>query len=357
MQINDRMKKQVINNLEIVFIAVLILFTSCQKDDKELAVEFETVEFAVNPTETKVVSIYSDTEWVVEIQQAGTWLSVTPASGKNDDILTLTAQVNDDFAERYATITLSGIGANDKTISVLQQGDKTKDVILLEERHYIGYWLYKFEYDEQHRLSKRYEYNDIGTLKSTMTLTYEDDGDLKSVLWVNQDGYTIRSGPAKDGNKISFWGVGISRYEIELNTEGLPENLEHSWQGSMSMANAWSNTKYTYTWVNRNLTQADYNVTGVNYFEEEYEKSGTNTYTYDDKKSPFYYCATPRWFWMWYFNNTATACSLNNLSSNSDNETVNYTYNEDGFLATEKRGNNVKITYTYKRRPGTGNSE
>jgi hypothetical protein len=350
------MKKQGFKNMSVVFIAVLITLSSCQKDDKELAVEFETIEFAVNPTETKIVSIYSNTEWVVEIQQAGTWLSVTPTSGKNDDILTLTAQVNDDFAERYATITLSGTGVEDKTISIMQQGDKTKDVILLEERHYIGYWLYKFEYDEQHRLTKRYEYNDIGTLKSTMTLTYEDDGDLKSVLWVNPNGYTELSGPVKDGNKISFRGVMISRYEIELNTEGLPESLTHYWEASMSGMR--STTEYTYTWVNRNLTKADYIVTGVRYSGEEYEESGETTYTYDDKKSPFYHCTTPRWFWTWYYFADITACSLNNLiSSSSENETVNYTYNEDGFLATEKRGNNTEIIYTYKRIPGTGNSE
>ena len=351
------MQKQNFKQIAIAFIAVFVVFTSCQKDDKELTVEFETVEFAVNPMETKIVSIYSNTDWSVEIKQAGAWLSVTPPGGRNDDTLTLTAQVNDDFAERYATITLSGAGVKDKAIAVMQQGDKTKDAILLKEIHYNGYGLYTFEYDDQHRLTNRNEYDSNGTLRSMMTLTYENDGDLTSVLWVNQNGYVIRSGPVKDGNKISFWGVMISNYEVELNTEGLPEKLEHFRQGSNSMSDVWSNTKYTYTWVNRNLTQADYNVTGVNYFEEEYEKSGTNTYTYDDKKSPFYHCATPRWFWMWYFNNTVTACSLNNLiSTNSDNETDKYTYNEDGFLATEKRGTGI-ITYTYIRRPGTGNSE
>ena len=330
--------------MAVLFITALIIFSSCQKDNKELTVEFETVEFSENPAETKIVSIYSNTDWSLEVKQAGTWLSVTPTSGKNDDILTLTAQVNDDFAERYATITVSGLGVNDKSIAVMQQGDKTKDVILLEERHYPGYWLHKFEYDEQHRLTKRYEYNNVDTLISTMTLTYEDDGDLKSVLWVNQNGYTIRSGPVRDGNKITFWGVGMSRYELELNTEGLPGSLTHYWSASMSGRR--KTTEYTYTWVNRNLTKADYIVTGVRYCGEEYEEIGETTYIYNDKKSHFYHCATPRWFWMWYFNNSVFYCSLNNLISSG------YTYNEDGFIATEKRSVGT-IYYTYKRVPNT----
>jgi hypothetical protein len=186
MQINDRMKKQVFNNLAIAFIAVLVSFTSCQKDNKELTVEFETVEFTENPTETKIVSIFSNTEWSVEIQQAGTWLSVTPASGRNDGTLTITAQVNDDFAERYATITLSGAGAKDKTIVVTQQGDRTKDVILLDEMHRIDNRRYTFEYDDQHRLTKRYEYSSNGTLEATMKLTYNHDGILATELWYGE---------------------------------------------------------------------------------------------------------------------------------------------------------------------------
>ena len=349
------MKRKSLNNMAFLFITVLIILSSCQKENKELTVEFETVEFSENPAESKIISIYSDTKWVVEIQQAGTWLSVTPTSGRNDDILTLTAQVNDDFAERYATITVSGLGVKDKSIDVMQQGDKTKDVILLKEVHYNSYWLYTYEYDEQHRLTNRNQYDSNDSLRSMMTLTYDDDGDLISVDWVDVNGYTILSGPTKNGNKISFRGVGMSSYEVELNTEGLPEKATHGWTSQST--NGWRRATYTYTWVNRNLAQADYNVIGVSSHGEEYENSGTKTYTYDDMKSPFYHCATPRWFWLWYYFDTVTACSLNNLiPADSGDETFNYTYNEDGFLATEKR-DGANITYIYKRRAGTGNNE
>lgn len=349
------MKKQAFKNIAVAFIAVLVAFTSCRKEGIELAAENETVEFMINPTEAKTVTIYSNTEWSVEIQQAGEWLSVTPASGRNDGTITLTAQVNDDFAERYATITLSGADVEDKAITVMQQGDKTKDVILLEEmqQHIDESW-YVFEYDEQHRLTKRNHYDSNDTLRSVMTLTYDDDGDLESVLWVNvQYLFIYHPGFTKEGNKISFWDYGMSRYEIELNTEELPEKLTYYWRPKM--AHGWSNTTYDYKWVNRNLSQADYNAIGVSSHDEEFDKSGTNTYTYDDKKSPFYHCATPRWFWLWYDYVTVTDCSLNNLVSvNSDNVNYEYTYNEDGFLATENQGSGT-LTYTYKRIPGTGN--
>lgn len=356
MKYNDRMKRHVFRNIAMLFIAVWVVFTSCQKDDKELTVEFDTVEITVNPTETKIISISSDTEWVVEIQQAGTWLSVTPTSGRNDDILTLTAQVNDDFAERYATITVSGLGVKDKSIAVMQQGDKTKDVILLKKmQHHIDESWYVFEYDEMHRLTTRDHYNTNGTLRSKMKLTYEDE--LTAVLWADANGWVIQSGFTKEGNKVSFSAPGISNYEIELNAEGLPEKYKHGWSGQHYPG--WRRTTHTYTWVNRNLSQADYKVVGESNSAGPYEESGTYIYTYDDKKSPFYHCATPRWFWVWYYFATATRCSLNNLvsvKSGDDTTTYEYTYNEDGFLATEKR-NGSTITYTYKRRPGTGNSE
>jgi hypothetical protein len=350
------MKRQVYKKIAVAFIAVLVAFTSCQKEYIELVVENETVEFTINPTEAKIVTIHSNTDWSLEIQQVGAWLSVTPAGGTNDGTLTLTAQVNDDFAERYATITLLGADVKAKTIAVIQQGDKTKDVILLEEIHHVGYIRYAFEYDTQHRLTNRYHYDSNGTLNSTMTLIYNDDDDLTAVLWVDVNGWTIQSGFTKEGNKISFRGVGISNYEIELNTEGLPEKRTHYWRGQI--VDSWSSSTHTYKWVNRNLIQTDYKVDGERY-GEAYEESGTYTYTYDDKKSPFYHCATPRWFWLWYYFANVTACSLNNLvSTNSadDITTYEYTYNEDGFLATEKQGEGT-ITYTYKRREGTGNAE
>ncbi len=354
------MKRKPLDNMTFLFITVLIIFSSCQKDNKELTVEFETVEFGFNPTETKIISISSDTEWVVEIQQAGTWLSATPTSGRDDDILTLTAQVNDDFAERYATITVSGLGVKDKSIAVMQQGDKTKDVILLKKKKRIDNSWYEFEYDEQHRFTKRYDYSSDSTLMFTMTLTYDDDGELITAHWVTENDYSmhIQNPFIKEGSTISFPGFGIERYKIELNTDELPKKLTHTFQASHS--HAWRKTTNTYTWVNRNLFQTDFKVIGETVGGGPYEESGTYIYTYDDKKSPFYHCATPRWFWAWYYLADITGCSLNNLVSvESGDEITNYeyTYNEDGFLATKKQGGVTITTYIYERIPGTGNSE
>ncbi len=353
------MKRKPLDNMAVSFMIALIAFSSCQKDNKELTVEFETVEFSVNPTETKIVSIYSNTEWSLEIKQACTWLSVTPTSGNNDDILTLSAQVNDDFAERYATITVSGLGVKDKSIAVIQQGDKTKDVILLKKKQHIDNSWYIFEYDDQHRFIKRYDYSSDSILRFTMTLTYDDGGDLITAHWVTENDYPmhIQNPFTKEGNVIYFRGPARSEHKIELNTEELPEKLVHRWSGQHYPG--WRKTTHNYTWVNRNLSQTDYNIVGGRHGEEPYEENGIYFYTYDDKKSPFYHCATPRWFWAWYYFTDIYACSLNNLvavKSGDDITTYEYTYNEDGFLATKKQGGGT-INYTYERRPGTGNIE
>jgi hypothetical protein len=80
-------------NIVVAFISVLVAFTSCLKEGNELGVEYKTVEFTINPTEAKTVSIHSNTDWSLEIQQVGAWLSFTPACGRNDGLLNLTAQV------------------------------------------------------------------------------------------------------------------------------------------------------------------------------------------------------------------------------------------------------------------------
>jgi len=81
----------------------------------------------------ETVTIQSNTNWSVAIKQAEDWINVTPMSGNGDGTLTIKAQVTNDFAERYATITITGTGVETKTIAVTQAGDKTKDIILLEE--------------------------------------------------------------------------------------------------------------------------------------------------------------------------------------------------------------------------------
>lgn len=65
------------------------------------------------------VNITSNTTWTVVSDQA--WLTVNPSFGSNNGTITLTASVNNTTSVRTATVTVSGNGADSKTISVTQE--------------------------------------------------------------------------------------------------------------------------------------------------------------------------------------------------------------------------------------------
>ena len=87
------------------------------------------------------------------------------------------------------------------------------------------------------------------------------------------------------------------------------------------------------------------------YNEEGYTGEET-LYTYDDKKSPFYHCQTPKWCLRWFLgyeysseNNIKTATWDNGYSV-----TFEYTnYNEEGFPVTRTVGSST-TTYTYMKK-------
>ncbi|MDR0454088.1 MAG: hypothetical protein LBH05_04670 [Deferribacteraceae bacterium] len=64
---------------------------------------------------------------------------------------------------------------------------------------------------------------------------------------------------------------------------------------------------------------------------------------YDDKKSPFYNCASPKWLWQWYFNGFMEYFGLNNNVTEVSNAIFEfgmvtkknvYEYDSDGFPIT-----------------------
>lgn len=67
---------------------------------------------------TEDVGITSNTTWAATSDQ--TWLTVAPASGTGDAILTLSAEANATTTERTAIVTLKATGLTDRTITVTQ---------------------------------------------------------------------------------------------------------------------------------------------------------------------------------------------------------------------------------------------
>ena len=85
-----------------------------------------------------------------------------------------------------------------------------------------------FEYDEQHRISKRYRY-DNEVLIEILILTYS--GNLVTIS-ENRD-YNTYPIFRKDGDTISFNYQGGSE-EIKVNAKGLPLKHTIRWRGIMT---------------------------------------------------------------------------------------------------------------------------
>jgi hypothetical protein len=218
-------------------------------------------------------------------------------------------------------------------------------VILLEKychfRHHNNSTSHVYEYDAQYRISKRLNYSYSGTLFSTETLTYNANRDL---VEVSDEKYWNTITFTKNGNKISDNIGGSTFIEIEMNYQGLPVKL------SYLSGNRVSET-HTYTWENGNVTQEDWEYYGGEYFDSS---SGTYTYIYDDKKSPFYYCTTPKWFLLYWHG--IDYCCDNNLETvefswHPDIFTCKNSYNDNGFIATRTAPSTVlSERYDYMKR-------
>ncbi len=73
-------------------------------------------------------TITSNTTW--NVSESVTWLSVSPVSGSNNDVITVTATENTNTSSRTATVTITGSGVSNQTVVVTQQGTTSTGGIL-----------------------------------------------------------------------------------------------------------------------------------------------------------------------------------------------------------------------------------
>jgi len=231
------------------------------------------------------------------------------------------------------TVTAKAAGYNDKTSAAVEV--KAVSAILLEEIQRKRYSPIKFEYDNQNRIAKHFVYGFTGeySVSYVEIFNYNAAGDLTEVkveYTLNpEENYNITI--SKTGNKISFINWYHQQVEFELNEQGLPIK-------QTSKGDDWIVTTI-FIWQNGNIIKAD---------TEE-----GSILSYDDKKSPFYHCKTPKWALLYWFE--FYFCGENNVKTqtatwdNSITTTYNYTYNADGFPATRTWGNDMD-TYKYKKK-------
>ena len=219
-----------------------------------------------------------------------------------------------------------------------------------------------FEYDSLNRITKISRYNKDEKPWYIQTLTYTGSDLVKYVRTYSESDETETEEYTKKGNQITI------EYEnmlesgdriLDLNTEGYPTKYE-GWNNDLSFV-------YTSTIQNDNVTK----ITTVQHCNnwDEVKKEGSINYRYDDKKSPFTHCATPKWwmqvqYWtIWTFNwmtddygskNNVIEESWNNASLYSRGDGFNgkveykYEYDNDGYPIKRTGGGDV-ITFQYKQ--------
>ena len=242
--------------------------------------------------------------------------------------------------------------------AVLISCDKDEDnlkVQLLETISYDGKLRQKFEYDDQYRISKIINYQDIpneNVISYIQMYSYDSDGDLISVYYdLNQDDVDINylnTIPKPFENKIITNGT-----TIELNNEGLPIKIENRMEfGNGDIGSSSEVIEYE----NGNIKNSTF--VSVRTGNDPWTII-INNLAFDDKKTPFYNCTTPKWALVQNFGNIQNNILLQTVSNShnpveeSEVITHTYTYDTAGFPKT-KNGvgwfENEEISYTYIKR-------
>ena len=246
------------------------------------------------------------------------------------------------------TVTASATAYNSMTSAAIE----VKPVFLPEEMQDDNY-RYVYEYDNRNRITKCTIYYPF--IIAVSTFTYNADGDLVEMNneVIGYPEHNSKTTFTKNGNKITFITHDNFLYEIELNDQGLPLKITREIENENGFN--WYYSTFTFIWENRNITHrkveeiADVGGNTIGPF------TATSTYTYDDKKSPFYHCNTPKWFLWYWFSFSIELCNENNIKTVTSLEygdifEYEYKYNEDGFPKTRTAYGHSEMTYTYKKR-------
>jgi len=190
----------------------------------------------------------------------------------------------------------------------------------------------KFEYDSQNRITKISRHENF--VEKTETLTYGVDGSVKDVKEAFFDGEPITYIITKNGNKITLRSSGGGEYTniITIDKDGYPTLMVAGYEES----EAWT---FPLEYQNGNLIKR------IVYTEDGEEQ--VINYKYDDKKTPFTNCSTPKWWWwiMWWNHGDDEYCNKNNIIF----ENYIYEYDSDGFPTkrTEKNKDGSINVYTF----------
>jgi len=179
----------------------------------------------------------------------------------------------------------------------------------------------KYEYDNESRITKTLYYNKEGGLIYSQTLTYRGDDFIKVMLSSDVDSdFVATIEYSKSGNIITITtknngSDNVETTTVALDNDGFPTKYELNSDEASSVG--------VFETHGGNLTKHSYKV-----IRGDVTLEGSSDFKYDNKKSPFYYCKTPKWWWI-----LADKCisTQNNVieMSNTRGEKVEYKYEFD----------------------------
>ena len=209
---------------------------------------------------------------------------------------------------------------------------------------------YKFEYDNQNRIISYSSYsNDI--LLFTKTFIYNGNDLIRTEIEDGNDNFD-RQEYIKNGNEITIILVSSSDYMTEykliLNTDGYPENIvKNRYIGG--------GVDFIHEYQKGNL---------IKITEIVNDQPNIMECNYDDYKSPFHNCTTPKWYMFTfsskdfnffpfqfnYFPFLEFASMNNGLRDLYTQELFTYERDSDGFPTKRTNTTNMSVTeLTYKK--------
>ena len=105
--------------LTVLALMMLVTGAGCQKEDGEMTLSVSAMNFTSTGGDTTFIIFSNSKNWTVS-SNASDWLSISPANGMNNKLVSVFASANTSPSRRTATITVDGSGVKPQTISVSQ---------------------------------------------------------------------------------------------------------------------------------------------------------------------------------------------------------------------------------------------
>ena len=291
----------------------------------------EGVTFNSSASGDQTLNVTRNGAWTISVMEVGGWVSVNPKSGNGATAVTVTATANTGAA-RSSRLTISGGDADDRMITIMQPAGGVNK--LITEKWIYGVLARKYEYGDKHRFTKIIDYSlETGEQVATTTITY----DPVQLIEKTVDGVIKTTNVYLFGEGLlAMCGADTAWYIERLNDAGLPDIVEFKRKKEIFKYDAVGNIiELTDAW-------------SIGFIHPSGTISGGTTvakYEYDDKKSPFYACTSPKWLVLLLCNYHDIFNNIQNVSYNNQPPfRYTHTYDSDGYIT---RNEELKADYKY----------